>query len=59
MKMQYKQTAEEREALSNDIADQTMQRLMEVTGGVFEATFNDEDTPRKPKYNLKYAGGPA
>lgn len=36
-----------------------MKRLMEVTGGVFEATFNDEDKPRKPEYNLKYAAGPS
>ena len=57
--MQYKQTEEEREKLTTDIMDQTMERLKECNGGVFNALFNDESKPRKPEYNLKYAAGPS
>ena len=57
--MEYKQTAEERSGLAKLINAKTMERLMEVTGGEFEATFNDEDKPRKAAYNLKYASDPS
>ena len=57
--MEYKQTAEERSGLAKLINAKTMERLMEVTGGEFNATFNDEDKPRNAMYNLKYASDPS
>ena len=34
-----------------------MERLVEVTDGVFDSLFNDQ--PREPEHNLKYASQPA
>ena len=56
--MKYKQSRAERETLFSEVMESTLERMKEITGGEFLATFGDEQETRKPEYNLKYATGP-
>ena len=53
-KLRYKQSKAQRETLAAEVRKLVFSRLLEVSGGEFNATFGSENIKRKPEHNLKY-----